>query len=78
MFKIFYYSSSLFKDAGLDDKVATHATSGAGGVLVVMTIITIPLMDGAGRRTLHLIGLSGMFVFSILITVVLALRVRLR
>ncbi|XP_076438874.1 solute carrier family 2, facilitated glucose transporter member 1-like isoform X2 [Babylonia areolata] len=71
---IFYYSASLFKGAGLDAAAATHATSGVGGVMVVMTLITIPLMDRAGRRTLHLIGLGGMLVFSILITVLLALR----
>lgn len=71
---IFYYSASLFKGAGLDAAAATHATSGVGGVMVVMTLITVPLMDRAGRRTLHLIGLAGMFVFSILITVALALR----
>ncbi|XP_059144226.1 solute carrier family 2, facilitated glucose transporter member 3-like isoform X2 [Physella acuta] len=71
---IFYYSASLFKDAGLAPDTATHATSGVGVVMVVMTIITIPLMDRAGRRTLHLIGLSGMLFFSVLITVTLALR----
>ncbi|BFZ25739.1 hypothetical protein BsWGS_28778 [Bradybaena similaris] len=71
---IFYYSASLYKDAGLDPTAANYATSGVGAVMVVMTLVTIPLMDRAGRRTLHLIGLAGMFVFSILITVTLALR----
>lgn len=74
--QIFYYSASLFKDAGLEPSVANHATSGVGTIMVVMTLITIPLMDRTGRRTLHLIGLGGMFIFSILITVTLALRVR--
>ena len=45
--------------------------------MVVMTLVTIPLMDRAGRRSLHLVGLAGMFVFSILFTVALALRVRM-
>ncbi|KAK7096145.1 hypothetical protein V1264_005480 [Littorina saxatilis] len=71
---IFYYSASLLKGAGLDPTAATHATSGVGGTMVLMTLITIPLMDRVGRRTLHLVGLAGMFVFSILITVALALR----
>ena len=77
LFQIFYYSASLYKDAGLDAASATHATSGVGGVMVLMTLITIPLMDRAGRRTLHLIGLGGMCLFSVLITVALALKVRL-
>ncbi|XP_053387192.1 glucose transporter type 1-like [Mercenaria mercenaria] len=70
---IFYYSFNLFKQAGLENTSAAHATSGVGGTMIVMTIITIPLMDRLGRRTLHLIGLGGMFVFSILITLSLAL-----
>ena len=75
LFQIFYYSVPLFKDAGVDSDTATHASSGVGAVMLVMTVITIPLMDRAGRRSLHLIGLAGMFIFSILITVSLALRV---
>ncbi|ESO81904.1 hypothetical protein LOTGIDRAFT_198401 [Lottia gigantea] len=71
---IFYYSSTNFQDAGLDTNTAIHATSGVGAVMVVMTIVTIPLMDKVGRRTLHLAGLGGMFVSSILITVTLSLK----
>jgi MFS transporter, SP family, solute carrier family 2 (facilitated glucose transporter), member 1 len=36
---------------------------------VVMTLVSIPLMDKTGRRTLHLYGLGGMFIFSIFITI---------
>ena len=39
--------------------------------MVSMTIITIPLMDRVGRRTLHLIGLGGIFLCSIMITIAL-------
>lgn len=70
---VFYYSFSLFKNVGLSEQSAAHATSGIGGIMVTMTLVTIPLMDRVGRRTLHLLGLGGMFVFSILITVSLAL-----
>jgi hypothetical protein len=34
-----------------------------------MTLVSIPLMDKTGRRTLHLYGLGGMFIFSIFITI---------
>lgn len=36
---------------------------------VGMTVVSIPLMDKTGRRTLHLYGLGGMFIFSIFITI---------
>nr|ANV20786.1 solute carrier family 2 facilitated glucose transporter member 1 protein [Pteria penguin] len=65
---IFYYSFSLFTSAGISESIAAHATSGIGAIMVVMTMITIPLMDRIGRRSLHLTGLAGMFIFSILIT----------
>lgn len=34
-----------------------------------MTLVSIPLMDRTGRRTLQLYGLGGMFIFSIFITI---------
>ena len=54
---------------GLTETHAKYATIGIGAVMVIMTLISIPLMDRSGRRTLHLYGLGGMFVFSIFITI---------
>jgi len=53
---IFYYSTDLFTDAGLGSEEAKYATLGVGGVMVLMTLASIPLMDKMGRRTLHLWG----------------------
>ena len=39
--------------------------------MVAMTLVTIPLMDRVGRRTLHLVGLAGIILCSIMITVAL-------
>ncbi|XP_059170673.1 glucose transporter type 1-like [Physella acuta] len=72
--RVFFYSTSLFEDAGLSKPTAKYITSAVGGIMVAMTIITIPLMDRVGRRTLHLTGLGGMAVFSLVITIALALR----
>lgn len=69
---VFYYSTSIFKDSGLSEDSAKTATIGIGVIMVVMTLISIPLMDKAGRRTLHLYGLAGMFVFSIILTISLS------
>lgn len=48
---------------------------GIGAIMVSMTIVTIFLIDRAGRRTLHLWGLGGMFIFSIFITISLLVKV---
>ena len=59
----------LFQNIGLSEDNAKYANLGVGGIMVVMTIVSVPLMDRAGRKTLHLLGLSGMFVLSIIFTI---------
>ncbi|XP_049786712.1 glucose transporter type 1 isoform X2 [Schistocerca cancellata] len=66
---VFYYSTDLFKNSGLTEESAKFATIGIGAIMVGMTLVSIPLMDRTGRRTLHLYGLGGMFIFSIFITI---------
>ncbi|XP_015377009.1 PREDICTED: glucose transporter type 1-like [Diuraphis noxia] len=72
---VFYYSTSLFITAGLAENVAKFVTIGIGVIMVNMTLVTMPLMDKTGRRTLHLYGLGGMFIFSIFITISLLITV---
>merc|ERR1719356_1314975 len=69
MVAIFYYSISFFTSAGIDEQQAQYANLGVGGIMVVMTLVTIPLMDKLGRRVLHLGGLAGMCLMSVLIVV---------
>ncbi|XP_046435446.1 glucose transporter type 1 isoform X2 [Neodiprion pinetum] len=66
---VFYYSTDLFMSSGLTEESAKFATIGIGAIMVGMTLVSIPLMDRTGRRTLHLYGLGGMFIFSIFITI---------
>ncbi|XP_073973932.1 glucose transporter 1 isoform X6 [Rhodnius prolixus] len=66
---VFYYSTSLFVTSGLSAEIAKDMTIGIGAIMVIMTLVTLPLMDRMGRRTLHLYGLGGMFIFSIWITI---------
>lgn len=61
--------------AGLAENVAKFVTIGIGVIMVNMTLVTMPLMDKTGRRTLHLYGLGGMFIFSIFITISLLITV---
>ena len=70
---IFYYSTTIFTSAGLSEDISKYSTLGVGVVMVVMTLVSVGLMDRAGRRTLHLYGLGGMFVFSIFLTIFILL-----
>lgn len=74
-FQVFYYSTNLFTSSGLTDESAKFATIGIGAIMVCMTLVSIPLMDRTGRRTLHLYGLGGMFIFSIFITISFLIKV---
>ncbi|XP_012282408.1 solute carrier family 2, facilitated glucose transporter member 1 isoform X2 [Orussus abietinus] len=51
---VFYYSSSIFKNAGLDIAGAQYATLGTGVVNIGMALVAVPLMSVFGRRTLFL------------------------
>ncbi len=42
--------------------------------MVIMTLVSIPLMEKRGRRFLHLLGLGGMWLFSILMTIASVLK----
>ncbi len=59
-------------------KNVENATPFIGLTMIVMTVVSIPLMEKAGRRRLHLIGLGGMFIFSIFMTISLVLQVYLQ
>ena len=69
MVAIFYYSVTFFKSAGIEDYEAQLANLGVGAIMVVMTLVTIPLMDRLGRRVLHLLGLVGMCLMAVLIVI---------
>ncbi|CAK1579609.1 unnamed protein product [Parnassius mnemosyne] len=65
---VLYYSSTIFENAGLTVEDARLATIGVGSILFIMALVSIPLMDRLGRRTLQLWGLGGMAVSSVLMT----------
>ncbi|KIH53485.1 hypothetical protein ANCDUO_16387 [Ancylostoma duodenale] len=59
-----FYSTVIFKQAGLSDTGAVYATIGMGAVNVLTTIVSVWLVDHpkAGRRTLLLVGVIGIRV----------------
>lgn len=71
---VIFFSTDIFKSAGLAENVALYATIGMGTINVIMTIISLVLVEKAGRKTLHLIGLTGLNLVCILLTVFLALK----
>ncbi|KAJ8258263.1 hypothetical protein COCON_G00172750 [Conger conger] len=68
---VFYYSTSIFKKAGVAQPI--YATIGAGVVNTAFTVVSLFVVERAGRRSLHLIGLLGMAVSAVMMTIALAL-----
>ncbi|XP_077395194.1 solute carrier family 2, facilitated glucose transporter member 2 [Festucalex cinctus] len=69
---IFYYSTAIFSEAGISQPV--YATIGVGIVNTVFTLLSVLLVDRAGRRTLTLAGLGGMCVCTVAMTIGLKLQ----
>uniref|UniRef100_A0A665W6A1 Solute carrier family 2, facilitated glucose transporter member 1-like n=1 Tax=Echeneis naucrates TaxID=173247 RepID=A0A665W6A1_ECHNA len=68
---VFYYSTGIFDTAGVTQPI--YATIGAGVVNTVFTVVSLFLVERAGRRTLHLIGLAGMAICALVMTISLSL-----
>ncbi|KJH49448.1 MFS transporter, SP family [Dictyocaulus viviparus] len=73
-----FYSTVIFKQAGLSEEDAVYATIGMGTVNVIMTIVSVWLVDHPkfGRRSLMLIGMIGMWFSTILLVAALSLSVQ--
>ncbi|XP_029900207.1 solute carrier family 2, facilitated glucose transporter member 2 isoform X3 [Myripristis murdjan] len=69
---IFYYSTAIFSRAGVSQPV--YATIGVGVVNTIFTLVSVALVDKAGRRTLTLVGLGGMCCCAVAMTVGLRLQ----
>ncbi|XP_051941532.1 solute carrier family 2, facilitated glucose transporter member 2 [Hippocampus zosterae] len=69
---IFYYSTAIFSQAGVSQPV--YATIGVGAINTIFTLVSVALVDRAGRRTLTLAGLGGMCCCAVAMTVGLKLQ----
>ncbi|XP_076864134.1 solute carrier family 2, facilitated glucose transporter member 3a [Brachyhypopomus gauderio] len=69
---VFYYSTGIFESAGVTKPI--YATIGAGVVNTIFTVVSLFLVERAGRRTLHLIGLGGMAISALVLTIALLLK----
>ncbi|KAM8914404.1 solute carrier family 2, facilitated glucose transporter member 1 [Spinachia spinachia] len=68
---VFYYSTRIFAKAGVQQPV--YATIGAGVVNTAFTVVSLFVVERAGRRSLHMLGLLGMAGSAVLMTIALAL-----
>ncbi|XP_053213069.1 solute carrier family 2, facilitated glucose transporter member 1-like isoform X2 [Panonychus citri] len=66
---VIFYSTKIFQDAGLDGMKATYATLGMSVINTAMTLVSLILVERAGRRTLHLGGLIGMLFTTIILSI---------
>lgn len=73
---VFYYSTRIFEKAGVAQPV--YATIGAGVVNTAFTVVSLFLVERAGRRSLHLTGLLGMAVAAVFMTIAMALQDKLQ
>ncbi|CAH1273981.1 SLC2A1 [Branchiostoma lanceolatum] len=70
---IFFYSTSIFIQAGVPEEYSDYATIGVGGINVLVTVVSVIVIDKTGRKALLLWGAVVMtFSFAIL-TVTLGL-----
>lgn len=72
---VMFFSTKIFRMAQLDKHAAQNATMGVGAMNVLMTIVSLVLVEKAGRKTLLLVGFSGMFVDTALLVICLAFAV---
>jgi SP family facilitated glucose transporter-like MFS transporter 1 len=71
---IFFYSSGIYENAGVDKHNIQYAVVGTNAVNVLMTFIAVPVMDIAGRRKLLLGPMVVMNLTLVLITVAFNLQ----
>src|ERR1700719_116260 len=60
---VIYYAPTIIQKAGIESASgAILATAGIGLVNVLMTVVSMWLIDRSGRRSLLLVGIGGMIV----------------
>lgn len=72
---VMFFSTKIFMMAQLDKTAAQNATMGVGAMNVLMTIVSLVLVEKAGRKTLLLVGFAGMFVDTVLLAICLVFAV---
>ena len=62
------YSTTFFQGAGIGCNMSNLASITIGVILLVMTLVSVVLMEKLGRRTLHVyVGMTGMLICSLIL-----------
>jgi len=64
---VFFFSNTIFASAGLSAAASQYATLGVGVMNVLMTFVSMAIVEKAGRKTLLLTGFIGMMINVILL-----------
>ena len=72
---VFFYSSSIFKDAGISAENIQYAILSTGIVNVITTVICVPLIDKLGRKPLLIYPMIFMIIDFIALILLLTLKV---
>ncbi|KPJ05347.1 Solute carrier family 2, facilitated glucose transporter member 3 [Papilio xuthus] len=62
---VIFFSTDIFEKAKLNEMQSQYATLGMGAMNVVMTVISLVLVEVAGRKTLLMTGFSGMIICTV-------------
>ena len=66
---IMYYSVKFFESAGVSEDNSRYANLGIGAIMILMSLITIPMMDRFGRRVIYLTSTVGALLMTICIII---------
>ena len=72
---VFFYSSGIFKEAGIADEFIQYAILLTGVVNILATFVCIPLIEKLGRKPLLVYPMIVMIVDFVLLTLCLVLKV---
>lgn len=72
---VMFFSTKIFMMAQLDKTAAQIATMVVGAVNVLMTFVSLILVEKAGRKQLLLVGFTGIFIDTVLLAICLAFAV---
>lgn len=65
---VMFFSTTIFRSAGLSESASGYATLAMGSINVLMTVVSLVLVEKAGRKTLLLVGFAGMTVDTVILT----------